>query len=141
MAILVTSGTGAAAFRVERLLQTREKVIFGDHEGFPLPAFPAGKFIRIPGGKSNTFIHDLLDLCLDLGITEVYALRRDELTPLAEGKQLFLEFGIHVFVPSTEILQMRLLAGPVPGNDIQIRENGLFVQDASTGDYSVFTAD
>ena len=80
MAILITAAAHALAYRLARILNNSE-VFFGDQND--LPAILGKKFIRIPPASSNSFSHEILKTCLDLDITSIYPLYRDEINELS----------------------------------------------------------
>jgi hypothetical protein len=104
MACLITAGADAAAYRLQQILDQNSIFYFGDYLPLPDYSSPRKKFIQIPEGRSSSFAHELLALCLDKDIKAIYPLRRAELMPLAEAKQLFTEYGIKIFVPDKDLL-------------------------------------
>ncbi|MGB4774223.1 MAG: hypothetical protein WBP45_03550 [Daejeonella sp.] len=102
MPVLITAACHAEAYQIERLLQA-EDVVFADHQN--LPAFSSHKFIKISKGNSQSFAHEILTLCLDHQITQIFPLYKDEISTLSESKLLFEEFGISIIVPSVSWLK------------------------------------
>ncbi len=99
MSVLITAGSHSAAYKLERLINESE-VIFADHLELPQLTFSGRKFVKIPAGNSASFAHQVLDLALNEGVKKIFPLHADEIIPFAESRQLFLEYGISVIVPS-----------------------------------------
>lgn len=95
MKALITAGTTAAAFSRARAL-VGQAVLFGDNARSPVPTVLKDKFVTIPAPETETFLHELLTLCLDLEVTDLYPLRPDEQEALRLSVQLFAEFGVEI---------------------------------------------
>lgn len=121
MAILITAAATSAAFRLERILGS-DNVYFADHSN--LPAIPGKKFLQIPAATSNSFSHELLKICLDFSIAEIYTLRLDEITELAKSRLLFEEFGISLIIPSDQWLENKINVSSFRSYSIIILING-----------------
>jgi hypothetical protein len=104
MSILITAASSAQAYQLKSILNTDVEVLLGDYLELPESMLRSGKMVKTPHPSSNTFIHEMLALCLDKGIEEVFTLRTAELTQLVEAEQLFREFNITLFVPSKEMI-------------------------------------
>lgn len=89
MKILITSATSAEAHKLKSQF-TGDEVILGDYQ--ELPAFM--KLVKLPNPASMSYSHEMLTLCLDIGIEKVYALRNEEYEGLSKAEQLFNEYGI-----------------------------------------------
>jgi hypothetical protein len=156
--ILITAANSAQAQQLKNVLGAGD-VILGDYLDIPEVLLKSGKMIKTPNPKSAAFIHQMLALCLDKHISKVYALRRDELLPLEEARQLFAEFDIKLIIPSKKIIDNNLPHHVIAGN-IVIVENGRVVEGdflnavallqdntingvfkVNTEDYIIFTAD
>lgn len=122
--ILITAGADAAAYRIKRLLGQGDEVYLGDHIPLPQGGGASVKLIAIPKGDGASFAHQMLSICLDLNISQVYPLRRNELEPLAEAQLLFAEFGITVVVPDKAMLTGMLSEEPAPKADLFVLLNG-----------------
>lgn len=106
MSALITAASDSAAFRLARLFS--EKVLFfGSIE--EMPNIGDTKFIKIPSAKSPSFAHELLKICLDNEINEVYPLVLDEIIELSTSRILFEEFNIKIIIPSINFINLELL--------------------------------
>lgn len=95
MAILITAASKAKAYQLKNTLSDNE-IYLGDYEDLPEVMVKSGKMIRLPNPSSATYIHEILALCLDMDIIEVYALHQTEFDLLNEALQLFEEYGISI---------------------------------------------
>ena len=160
MAVLITAAAYSAAFKLERMLSTSE-VYFGEQED--MPAIPGKKFIRIPGALTPSFTNEMLKICLDHRITDVFPLKSDEVIELSKARQLFEEYGIHIIIPSNKWIQNELndslpnssnililsggkvIAGELPGKSSlpENEESGIFSWDLRDGviRYHLFRVD
>lgn len=123
MKILITAAATAVAYKIERLLNTTNAVVFGDSVELPQILVKDKNFVKIPSGESASFAHLLLSLCLDLNIVKIYPLRRAEVLALAEARQLFDEYGINVIVPDKSAMETLLKKEPEISGTIVIRED------------------
>jgi hypothetical protein len=106
MSGLITAASESAAFRLARLFS--EKVLFfGSIE--EIPNIGDTKFIKIPSAKSSSFSHELLKICLDNEINEVYPLVLDEIIELSSSRILFEEYNIKIIIPSSNYINLELL--------------------------------
>ena len=106
MSALITAASDSAAFRLARLFS--EKVIFfGSIK--EITNIGNTKFIKIPSAKSPSFAHELLKICLDNHINEVYPLVFDEIVELSASRVLFEEFNIKIIIPSINYINLELL--------------------------------
>lgn len=85
----------ANAHRLKALLST-EKIILGDYADIPDFMLQPGKMIKLPNPTSDSYTHQMLTLCLDNGIAQLYALQEEEYRVLALATQLFDEYGIQI---------------------------------------------
>ena len=99
MNVLITGASGAQAYKLEKEISNAHTIIFADSFDLPAAMLKSRKFIKIPDDSSVSFSHQLLTICLDLNIQQVFPLRRLEIMALAEARQLFDEYGIKVMVP------------------------------------------
>lgn len=106
MSALITAASDSAAFRLARLF-TNKDLVFASIE--QMPAISGTKFIKIPSAKSPSFAHQLLKICLDNQIDEVYPLLKEEIKELASSIILFEEFGIKIIIPSIDYINLGLL--------------------------------
>lgn len=95
MSILITSAMSANAHRLKTLLGT-EKILLGDHAEIPAFMLQPGKMIKLPNPTSDSYIHQILTLCLDNHIKQLYALEEQEYQVLILATQLFDEYGIQI---------------------------------------------
>ncbi len=124
--ILITYGTRPFAQRVARLLASPERTIFATCEAIPQLMVDSGKYVQIPRGNSPTFSHEMLKCCLDAGAGLLIPLGKGELRPLAEAKQLFAEYGIHILVPEASALNgMVVMENPTSQTPIDIALDGI----------------
>jgi len=96
---LITAASHSQAYKLERLLKSGD-VTFADHQQLPSLAYPGRKLMKVPQSSSPSYAHEILDLALNAGITRIFPLYKGEILPLAEARQLFMEYGISVIVPS-----------------------------------------
>lgn len=158
MNTLITAANSAQAQQLKKILLL-EDAILGDYHDIPDLLVQTGKWIKTPSPKSTAFVHQMLSLCLDKQINKVYALRRSELLPLAEARQLFDEFDIKLIIPTKDIIDNNI-PHQVIGGGVVIVEKGRVVEGdflnavallqdktingvfkVNTQDYIIFTAD
>jgi hypothetical protein len=155
MSVLITAATSAQAYQLKSLLHSGETVLMGDYLDIPDVLVKSGKILKTPNPASSSFAHEMLTLCLDNAVTMLFPLRKDELLPLAEARQLFLEFDIQLIIPKTELInkpatpvegsiivmnRSEIIAGP---HDIPFTHeltDGVFKIN-NLGAYQLFTAD
>ncbi len=85
----------ANAHRLKTILST-EKIILGDYADIPAFMLQPGKMIQLPSPASDSYTHQMLALCLDNNISQLYALEEAEYSILALATQLFDEYGIQI---------------------------------------------
>jgi len=93
MSILITAATSAQAYQLKNKLEGRD-VILGDHMDLPEFMVKTGKMIVLPKPTSASYTHEMLTLCLDKNIEQVYLLRPDETELLLKAETLFNEYNI-----------------------------------------------
>jgi hypothetical protein len=124
MSGLITAASDSAAFRLARLFS--EKVLFfGSIE--EIPNFGDTKFIKIPSVKSPSFSHELLKICLDNHINEVYPLVLDEIIELSFSRILFEEFNIKIIIPSINYINLELLKYSISLTKLIVLINGVII--------------
>lgn len=96
--ILISFGTRPLAQRVGQLLQPHFQLVYATAESFPAVLKQQGYQV-LPEATAATYAHELLKLCLDLGIQYVLPLGALELEPLHEARLLLEEYGITLLVP------------------------------------------
>ncbi|MDO3628894.1 hypothetical protein [Mucilaginibacter sp. BT774] len=95
MYTLITAAATAEAYRLKNALN-KDDVILGDYIELPDILVRSGKVIALPNPKNSAYTHQVLALCLDKGISNVYALREEEKELLQNAKQLFGEYDIQI---------------------------------------------
>ncbi|WP_207426032.1 hypothetical protein [Pedobacter sp. SYSU D00535] len=114
MKVLITGATSALAFQLEKKLGPAFDIVFADSQELPQFLLSNNRFLKIPKGSEPSFAHQLLSTCLDLEISYLFPLRREEILSLIEARQLFDEYGIKLMVPPQRALNS-LLMGPKIG--------------------------
>jgi len=117
MSVLITAAADSAAFRLARILN-KENIIFAGYDDMPI--IPGKRFLRIPAANSSSFIHEVLKVCLDHNIKEIYPLKLDEILEFSTSRQLFQEFDIKLIIPSTQWIKASL-------NDLFSHSSNVFV--------------
>jgi hypothetical protein len=117
MSVLITAATNSAAFHLARILHTEDICFASDMD---IPVLAGKRFLKIPSTGSTSFIHEVLKICLDHQITEIYPLLHDEIVELSKSRQLFEEFDIKLVIPSLKWIETRL-------NDLPFLSSNLFV--------------
>ncbi len=95
MKILITKATSSQAHRLKSKLNAAD-VLLGDYVELPDFMLKSGTMIRLPKPEADTYTHQMLTLCLDNGITKLYALGNEEYKVLIIAVQLFNEYGIEI---------------------------------------------
>ncbi len=95
MSVLITAASTAKAYQIKGTIQADE-IILGDYEELPEVMVKAGKMIKLPSPMSASYMHEMLALCLDKGITQIYPLRNIEMQLLKEAQLLYDEYGINI---------------------------------------------
>jgi hypothetical protein len=155
MSILITAASSAQAYQIKSVIHTSEPVLLGDYTDIPELMVKNGTMIKTPDPASASFAHEMLTLCLDKGVSMLFPLRNAELVPLAEARQLFLEFDIQLILPKIQVIDKHtevtdgsivvLNRSEIIGGDREITAphtltDGIFKIN-NKGDYQVFTAD
>ena len=96
MNTLITAANSAEAQRLKNKLNTGN-IILGDYLELPAFMLKSANLIHLPDPKSIAYAHEMLTLCLDTQIDNVYVLREEEKALLKEAEQLFKEFNIQIF--------------------------------------------
>ena len=117
MSVLITAATNSAAFQLARILKTEDIWFASDMD---IPVLAEKRFLNIPSTHSSSFIHEVLKICLDHQIIEIYPLLPDEIVELSKSRQLFEEFDIKLVIPSIKWIETRL-------NDLPFLSSNLFV--------------
>jgi len=117
MSVLITAAADSAAFRLARILNN-ENVIFGGYD--EMPVISGKRFLRIPSANSSSFIHEVLKICIDHNVKEIYPIRKDEILELSTSRLLFQEFDIKLIIPSSQWIERRL-------NDLTSHSSKIFI--------------
>jgi hypothetical protein len=122
--VLVTGAASAAAYKVKSLFNS-DNLLFGDYE--PLPPMPSLRIL--PSPSSASYIADFLKFCLEENITQVYTIRRKEVSALMNAKPLFEEYGIQLVLP-TKLDQTQIPTFQTATcSQMEKRSDGLFWHD------------
>ena len=95
MYTLITAASSAQAYSLKTKLNT-DSVLLGDYLDLPEIMIRSGKMIKLPDPQNGSYTHQMLALCLDRNISQVYALRKIEADQLLNAKTLFSEYGIGI---------------------------------------------
>ncbi len=117
MSVLITAATNSAAFQLARILNTEDIWFASDMD---IPVLAGKRFLKIPSTNSSSFIHEVLKICLDHQIIEIYPLLPDEIVEFSKSRQLFEEFDIKLVIPSIKWIETRL-------NDLPFLSSNLVV--------------
>jgi hypothetical protein len=100
--ILITAANAAPAYKLKNKLNA-DDVIMGDHMDLPDFMLKPGKLVRLPNPVSSSYTHEMLALCLDLGVEQVYLFREQELELIKQSEILFNEYNITIFAGDNEV--------------------------------------
>lgn len=131
MKILITGGTAIAALKLLKAFENKE-VVLADYGTVPMLKSAAYQMISL--GKKNEEIvaHNILNVCLDEGITTVLPLYSFEVAALAKARVLFAEFGIDLLLPDDEWLKRCFDESQAPKlNDWAIYHSGKLLYASS----------
>jgi len=121
MPVLITAANDSAAFRLARILNIEDIYFASDMD---MPVLHGKRFLRFPSADSPSFTHEVLKICLDNQITEVYPLMQNEIKELSASRLLFEEFGIILVIPSIKWIETRLNHLPPRSSNIFVMING-----------------
>ena len=102
MNILITAANSAPAYRLKNQL-SEDNIIMGDYMDLPDFMLKPGKMVRLPDPKSVSYTHEMLTLCLDLGVEALYLLRPQEMELIKQSEILFNEYQIKIVAGVNEI--------------------------------------
>ena len=102
MKILITAANSAPAYKLKNKLNG-DDVIMGDHLELPAFMLKPGQLIRLPDPQSSSYTHEMLTLCLDLGVEAVYLFRAPEIALLQQAGVLFNEYNITILAGDNEV--------------------------------------
>jgi hypothetical protein len=100
--ILITAATTAQAYKLKNQLNS-DTVVLGDYLDLPDFMLKPGKMVRLPNPQSASYTHEMLTLCLDLGVEIVYLFRELEVELLLKAETLFNEYNIKILPEVNEI--------------------------------------
>jgi hypothetical protein len=100
--ILITAANSAPAYRLKNQL-SEDNIIMGDYMDLPDFMLKPGKMVRLPDPKSVSYTHEMLTLCLDLGVEALYMLRPQEMELIKQSEILFNEYQIKIVAGVNEI--------------------------------------
>ncbi len=102
MKILITAANSAQAYKLKNKLKG-ENIIMGDHMDLPDFMLKPGELIRLPSPASSSYTHEMLALCLDLGVEVAYVFRAEEIALLKQSEVLFNEYNITILAGDDEL--------------------------------------
>lgn len=102
MKILITAATAAQAYKQKNKLNGAE-IIMGDYMDLPDFMLKPGRLIRLPNPASPSYTHEMLALCLDLAVDQVYIFRKQETELLKQSEVLFNEYNITIIAGKDDI--------------------------------------
>ena len=102
MNILITAANSAPAYRLKNQLSDNN-IIMGDYMDLPDFMLKPGKMVRLPDPKSVSYTHEMLTLCLDLGVEALYLLRPQEMELIKQSEILFNEYQIKIVAGVNEL--------------------------------------
>lgn len=117
MSVLITAAADSVAFRLARILNTKD-ICFATN--VDMPVLSEIRFVKISAANSPSFTHEILKICLDHHIKEIYPLIHDEIVELSASRHLFDEFDIKLVIPSILWIKTKL-------NDLPFNSSNLFV--------------
>jgi len=97
MYTLITAANSAQAYTLKSKLNT-DNILLGDYFDLPEIMVLSGKMLKLPDPQNSSYTHQMLALCLDRKIDNIYALREAEADQLLGAKTLFSEYGIGILV-------------------------------------------
>lgn len=97
--ILVTYGTRPLAQRLAKFVGDRYSIVPATSE--EVPSVLSERFRLIPNAKNPVYTHEILKVCLDLGVEYVLPIHTDEIHVLRETRVLFEEYGISLLIPAS----------------------------------------
>jgi hypothetical protein len=121
MSVLITAAADSAAFRLARILNKKDICFASEMD---MPVMYGKRFLKLPSADSPSFTHEVLKICLDNQITEIYPLMMNEIKELSASRQLFEEFGIILVIPSIKWIETRLNDLPLASSNIFVMING-----------------
>jgi hypothetical protein len=75
----------------------------GDYMDLPDFMLKPGKMVRLPNPASASYTHEMLALCLDMGIEAIYLFRDQEAAMLLKAEILFNEYNIKILPKENEL--------------------------------------
>ncbi|WP_183557688.1 hypothetical protein [Mucilaginibacter sp. SP1R1] len=102
MNILITAANSAPAYKLKNQLNS-DDIVMGDYMDLPDFMLKPGKLIRLPNPASTSYTHEMLALCLDMGIEVLYLFREQEIALLLKAETLFNEYNIKILPTGNEL--------------------------------------
>lgn len=102
MFTLITAANSSAAYKLKGMLGEKD-ILMGDYLDLPEILVRSGKILQLPDPNHTSYAHQMLTLCLDKNINEVYAMRKEEAGILLNTKQLFSEYGIDILAGDDKV--------------------------------------
>ncbi len=90
--------------RLMRIFSKEDQVLLGDNVAIPDLLIRSGKYMITPSTKNAAFNHEMLKIGISRELDLIVPLRMAEIVQLTECKELFVEYGIQLAVPSQQIL-------------------------------------
>jgi hypothetical protein len=97
MYTLITAANSAQAYSLKSKLGS-DNILLGDYFDLPDMMLRSGKMLELPDPQNSSYTHQMLALCLDKNVNNIYALRKAEADQLLNAKTLFSEYGIGILV-------------------------------------------
>lgn len=102
MKVLITGASTAVAYQLKSKIGAQQ-VILGDYTDLPGVMLQSGQMVKLPAPTDPAYVHKILSLCMDRGITHVYTTHQSEFELLHQANQLFEEYGINILAGTDEI--------------------------------------
>lgn len=134
MPFLITAGLNPEAYRLQRVLNA-DNIIFSDQ--VTMPAIAGRENLVLPNSNSPSYAHEALKACLDYNVTKFYPLKGAEIIELAKSRQLFIEYGIELIIPSDDWLKNNALVRTLNSGNIFVMENGIVTHGDLPGGFEV----
>jgi hypothetical protein len=100
--ILITAANSAPAYKLKSQL-SNDNIVMGDYMDLPDFMLKPGKMVRLPNPASASYTHEMLALCLDMGIETIYLFRDQEAALLLKAEILFNEYNIKILPKENEL--------------------------------------
>lgn len=94
---VITGATTAQAQRLAKNLEGQE-VYLTDYNPIPQVLLKSGRFLQLSLNENNTYVHELLKVCLDVQASYLHIIRPQERDLIQGQEVLFEEYGIQVLI-------------------------------------------